>query len=525
MINPRQVSQAIAPLAETLFPTSRIPIFRFEGKEGWIVFEEPTPTSPRGLILAKDQVKGNRRTTLTSYQSPKPFQQGGLQLSIPIRRDGMPSAPLRQTSSEELVEDLALPLVGQGQPVSAGVGSKAKKSFMRPFLLGKSKKGLTMKEEVERSPLRIPELRHPPRTEHHENPSDRPESGFQMIDSSRQAVSGIRDDYLHVEVPESPYEENAYISDNDDTAPTPGLSSRTIDGGAEAEEIPNQIVDLRVDLEVKALTPVNATITPSPSPSLAAMNGQGQVNPNTLAQPISPAFGIDSPLPLSLASEVTPTTAIPSSPVPNSSRSAPTPMTAIVQVSPILPATPSRSLTPLLPLTPLTPLVPTAEHTPPLTPISIPLTPIDQTTKTASVPNTPLTPLTSISIPIPTTHRQQVEEDSSKPKGRSSRDHSPKDRSRIKDDNERKRPKDKTSRKSRASNTLSEEQDTWLELVFEDLPFGPDKNMVSPLFFFPQGEADNQYRAIETIKKDWKIFTAEIICLVGFAYIIQVSGW
>jgi len=435
----------------------------------------------------------------------------------------MPSAPLRQTSSGQLVEDLALPLIGEGQPVSAGVGSKAKKSFMRPFLLGKSKKGLTMKEGVERSPLHIPEMRHPPRNEQHQEPPKRPESGFQMVDSPRQAVSGIRDDYLHVEVPESPYEETAYISDNDDTAPTPGLLSRTIDGGVEVKEIPNEIVDLRVDLDVKALTPVNATITLSPSPLPAAMNGQGKVNPNTLIQPTSPAFVPPSP-----GIAETPTTAIPSSPVLNSPRSAPTPMTAIVQVSPILPATPSISLSPLLPLTPLTPLIPTAEHTPPLTPISIPLTPIDQTTKTASVPNTPLTPLTpltSIPVPVPTAQKQQVEEDLSKPKGRSSRDHAPKDRPRIKDDNERKRPKDKTSRKPRASKTLPEKRDTWLELVFEDLPFGPDKNMVSPLFFFPQGKADKQYRAIETIKKNWKIFTAEIICLAGFAYVIQASGW
>lgn len=450
------------------------------------MFEESSPIPPKVLILPNDRVKGNRRTTLTSYQSQKPFQQGGLQLSIPTRRDGIPSAPLRQTSSGELVDNLPIPLPDEGQPVSAGVGSKAKKSFMRPLLLGKSKKKPTMKEGVERSPLHIPEMRHPPRNDRHETRVQKPDSGFQMIDTPQQSSRGIKDDYLHVEVPESPYEETAYISDNDHTAPTPGLSSRTIDGGVEAKEIPNEIVDLRVDLEVKALTPVNATITPSPSPSPAAMNGQGKVNPSTLAQPTSPAFGMDSLLPLSPANEVTPTTAITSSPVPNSPRSAPTPMTAIVQASPILPATPSISVSPLSPLTPLTPLIPTAEHTSPLTPISIPLTPIDQTTKTASVPNTPLTPLTSISIPIPTTHRQQVEEDSSKPKGSSSRDHAPKDRPRIKDDNKPKRPKDKTSRKPRNSKILFEERDTWLELVFEDLPFGPDKNMVSPLLPIPR---------------------------------------
>jgi len=440
----------------------------------------------------------------------------------------MPSAPLRQTSSGELVDNLPIPLTGQSQPVSAGVGSKAKKSFMRPFLLGKSKKGLTMKEEVERSPLHIPEMRHPPRNDRHETRVQKPDSGFQMIDTPQQSGRGIRDDYLHVEVPESPYEETAYISDHDDTAPTPELSSRTMDDGAKAKEIPNEIVDLRVDLEVKALTPVNATITPSPSPSPAAMNGQGKMNPNTLAQPTSPAFGLDSPLPLSPANEVTPTTAIPSSPVPPSPRSAPTPMTAIVQVSPIFPATPSISVSPLSPLTPLTPLIPTAEHTPPLTPITISLTPIDQTAKTASLPNTPLTPLTSLtSIPIPvqTAQKQQVEKDLSKPKGHSSRGHGARNRSKPKGEKGRRKSKDEKHRKSQSPKPPSAEGDTWLELVFEDLPFGPDKNMVSPLFFFPQGKADKQYRAIETIKKDWKIFTAEIICLVGFAYIIQVSGW
>jgi hypothetical protein len=90
-----------------------------------------------------------------------------------------------------------------------------------------------------------------------------------------------------------------------------------------------------------------------------------------------------------------------------------------------------------------------------------------------------------------------------------------------------------------------EKEDTWLEVVFEDLPFGPDQNMVSaPSFSFflvpslslhlpsprcdlviARPNTDTQSRAMESIKRDYKIFIAEIIALGGLAYVIQRSGW
>ena len=37
--------------------------------------------------------------------------------------------------------------------------------------------------------------------------------------------------------------------------------------------------------------------------------------------------------------------------------------------------------------------------------------------------------------------------------------------------------------------------------------------------------ADTQSRALESIKRDYKLHLAEIVALVGLAYVIQRSGW
>jgi len=36
---------------------------------------------------------------------------------------------------------------------------------------------------------------------------------------------------------------------------------------------------------------------------------------------------------------------------------------------------------------------------------------------------------------------------------------------------------------------------------------------------------DTQSRALESIKRDYKLHLAEIVALVGLAYVIQRSGW
>lgn len=153
MISSRQMAQAIAPLVETLFPTPRIPIPRVLNGERWIVFEVISPDNKPSTAVPKRQ---HKRNTLIGRPSPDPKNSSLPEISIetenkgvkPLRlapsrrllpRPPLPSAPLRASSSDELVVDLEIPLPADltGQPKSAGRG---KRSFLRPFMLkGKGK--------------------------------------------------------------------------------------------------------------------------------------------------------------------------------------------------------------------------------------------------------------------------------------------------------------------------------------------------------------------------------------------------
>jgi hypothetical protein len=392
LINPRQICQAIAPLAETLFPTPRIPVFRTHLNEGWIVFEESSILDVKPLKLAK-------RTTLASY-----WNSGkGLNVNIPPEREGaLPSAPLRQTSSGELVANLP---DRRDPPSSARIEvKKGTKSFLRPFLLGGRKK----KGEMPAAAMH----------------KSRREEGSEV-----HAIGKMVDEHLQVELdtPESPYEERALI-DRDGSEASPVWAPL-----AGKKGVSKRVAEMRVDESVPAspgvMTPTTAKVPLTP------------ITPNT---PVSPSI-VNSSIP---------------SPVP-------TPTTAVIQLSPI-------------------------EVEVPLTPISIkPITPsLATTTPPSPIISTPSSrkPTTPTGIIKPPTHKKRGHErDHDHHRHHHRNPDETSDERRKRKDREHARREDRSEERGSRSSEIEkvEKEATWLEVVFEDLPFGPDKNMVSALLLFP----------------------------------------
>jgi hypothetical protein len=365
--------------------------------EGWIVFEESTSTNVKPLKLAK-------RTTLTSYSN------SGRRLSVEIppgREGALPSAPLRQTPSGELVKNLP---DRRDPPSSARIeAKKGTKSFLRPFLLGgRRKKGEMPAAAMHKS---------------------KREEEFEV-----HAIEKMVDEHLQVEfdTPESPRETTAstpqHNSDGDDDGsgePSPVWAPL----GKGKKGVSRRVAEMRVEGSVPA------------SP--------GVVTPITAKIPLTP---------------VTPSTPV-SPPIVNSSTPSPvpTPITAFIELTPVeasIPFTP-------VPITPITPSP--ATTTPPSPIISTPSSPI---------PNTPTTTST------PSAHRERGHE-----RGRDHHHRNPdetSDERRNRKEREHARRKEGFEGEQRARSSRSEKvekEDTWLEVVFEDLPFGPDRNMVSPPFF------------------------------------------
>jgi len=388
LMNPRQICQAIAPLAEALFPTPRIPVFRTHSNEGWIVFEESSALNVKPLKLA-------RRTTPTSYSKDK-----GSNVNIPpIKEGSMPSTPLLQTSSMELVTNIPDP---RDPPNFTGIeANKGKKSFLRPFLLGgRKKKGEMLAAVVHKS--------------RQEDGSD-VHSGEQLVNEDLQVDSGP---------PESPYEETAFSSEYDDNgdgddggqlspiwAPLATKGKKTVS---------RRVAEIHVD-EVIPASPV--VMTPMISKVLLP-----PVTPDTSTPPVA-----TSPIP---------------SPVP-------TPTTASIQ------STPVGTVIPITPVA-MSPITAPSSwmRSPPQTPI-------------------PITPIVAVSTTP--THRE------SESKLGSGGDRHHRDRKETSDERRKRKEREHAKRgrgsdgerRSRPIRSFVEKEDTWLEVIFEDLPFGPDKNMVS----------------------------------------------
>jgi hypothetical protein len=396
LINPRQICQAIAPLAETLFPTPRVPVFRTHLNEGWIVFEESSRTNVKPLRLGK-------RTTLTSYSN----SDKGLSVNVPPGEDGsILSAPLRHTGGE-----LGGNTPNREVPNSAETGaSQGKKSFLRPFLLGGRKK---QRVEIPAAVMH----------------KSRKEEEFD-IPKSQVGYQGMADGRLQVdlETPETPYEDSAEISKHDDSQPSPVWAPL----GKGKKGTSKRVAEIRVD--------------------------EGD--------PTSP--GVMTPM--SAKAPPTPTTITPVTPVSQSNvlSPVPTPSTAFIQLTPI------EGDIPFSPV-PITPITPSPAIT--IAPLAM-----------RSTPNTPLA--TTPTIP---TSKSTAQRESGRPSdlgGDRLRHHHRKpeetsDERRKRKERERRSERgsegEKRSRSSRSEDV--EKEDTWLEIVFEDLPFGPDKNMVSPLPF------------------------------------------
>jgi hypothetical protein len=405
--------------------------------EGWIVFEESSALNVKPLKLAK-------RTGLTSYSN----SGKGLNVNIPPGKEGsLPFAPLRQTSSGELVAGLP---DRRDPPSSARIeAKKSTKSFLRPFLLGGRKK----KGEMPAAAMH----------------KSRREEGSEV-----HAIGKMVDEHLQVELdtPESPYEERALI-DRDGSEASPVWAPL-----AGKKGVSRRVAEMRVDEGVPSSPGV---VTPT--------TAKVPLTPVTPISPVSPSI-VDSPIP---------------SPVPT-------------------PTTASR-LTPVETDIPLNPE--------PTTPISPSLAPPAPSTTSTPISTTPTT------TNKPSAHRERGHE-----RGRDHHHRNPdetSDERRKRKEREHARRKEVFEGEMRARSSRSaevEKEDTWLEVVFEDLPFGPDRNMVSPLFLFQlhssslrctrlvtRPNTDTQSRAMESIKRDYRIFLAEIIALVGVAYVIQRSGW
>lgn len=442
-----------------------------------------------------ERKKRNRRTTLKSYHpqspSPSPYtsisrpttplplppipptpRTGGLRkLRLPTSRpkssspfSALPSAPLRKTSSGELVVGINLPLIqphggggsgGEGgQPVSAGVG---KRSFLRPFLLGGGKGGKKVKSDTSDMGLQRPVLAELNHVQRHTADPVLSKEKYQVVDTTDGTEAGLNatpigDDYLHVELPESPYEETAYISTDDHGPETQGRRPQnlTVQPGPKSLEIAIlQEEEKRAGAEPTPMTPI--------PPRVAELRGDHTTSSPRGSRPGSPKT-FHTPGLMADQSPLTPTT------VP------PTPITA-----PVTP--PSPALTPT-------------------SPTSIPPTPV-----------LPVTPINGLEYPIPVQptshdrdkptetrrHRTPPEHESSSresrsrskrsdDQGRSKRpqrtdDGGRRHRHRDADDNERRRAK--RHERGRSERQVARVQESWLEVLFQDLPFGPDKQIVS----------------------------------------------
>ena len=327
----------------------------------------------------------------------------------------MPSAPF-QTAGK-----LGVKIHDGDTPISAGVGTgKGKKSFLRPFLLGgRKKKGETPAAVMHKS---------------------RKEEEFD-VPKNQDGFEGVVDDHLQVdlEVPESPYEETAFISegdghrDGDDVGQDSPVWAPLAAKGKKGTS--NRVAEMRID-----------EVIPS-SP--------GIVTPNTPSIPLTPVTPVSPVSPSIVNSPILP-------PVPS-------PFTAFIQISPI------EAQVPISPI-PITPITPSQAITAPPSPIG-------------STPNTPI-PITPITTSKPSTHRESERklESGRDRHHRNSEETSDERRKRKEREREHsKRERGSEEKRSRPSRSDVEKEDTWLEVVFEDLPFGPDRNMVSHLsIFFPQ---------------------------------------
>jgi hypothetical protein len=360
-------------------------------------------------------------------------------------------------------------------PSSAGIGTgKGKKSFLRPFLLGGRKK----KGEMPAAAMH----------------KSRKEEEFDV-----QPIEQMVDDHLQVEfeIPESTQEIIAstpqYEIDGNEHGS--GEASPVWAPLAGKKGVSKRVAEMRVDGSVPASPWVVTPITPNIP-----------LTPITSSTPASPSI-VDSPIPSPIS----------------------TPTTAVNQLTPVetdIPLTPE-------PTTPITATL--AVKTPP--------------SRIRFAPNTPM----HITPTIPTSKSSAHREPSRDSDHGHDRHHhrnpeETSDERRKRKDREHARREEGSEGEWRARSSRSqnvEKEDTWLEVVFEDLPFGPDKNMVSPpssslsfsfLLFLsstpvnvqsscPRVNIDTQSRAMESIKRDYKIFLAEIIALVGVAYVIQRSGW
>lgn len=425
LMNPGQICQAIAPLAETLFPTPRIPIYRTHLNEGWIVFEE----SPNRLMTGL-----KKRTTLKSYHPSTPTT---LYVDIPTHQESsIPSAPLRQTSSGELMGN---PPERGDVPQSAGLMGKGKKSFLRPLLLGGRKK----RDKAQA-------VGTPTNTRHQSRKEEIRKMSYNVIDTPhvQGGYEGIEDDYLHVEgTVESPYEETAFISDD----PVPEWAPLAAKND-EKKKVSKRVVELGVEATAEV-----------PSSPVA-----GGTTPRTPLTPVT--FPINSPvIPSPVLSPVLSPILSPVS-VPVS-----TPVTASMQIIPTESDARPRTIEPVTPMTPPIGIV-------------IPVSPVISSAPSTPIPDTPVVALSRSAEREPSTRKS---------------DRSP-DHKRVRElkhiargerESGRREAKGERESKSKQSKKI-EAEISWLEQVFEDLPFGPDKNMVSPPYHFcyPRTcESQNEY--------------------------------
>jgi hypothetical protein len=258
--------------------------------------------------------------------------------------------------------------------------------------------------------------------------------------SEVHAIEKMVDDHLQVdfEIPESPQEIIASTPQHDSDGDEHGSGEASpvwAPLGKGKKGVSKRVAEMRVDEGVPSSPGISTPIT-----------AQAPLTPLTPVTPISPVSPsiVDSPIP---------------SPVP-------TPITAFIDLTPVeasIPFTP-------VPITPITPSL--ATTTPPSSMISTPSSPI---------PTTPTT-----------TNKSSAHRDSGRKLGHGhDRHHHRKpdetsDERRRRKDREHARREDRSEERRARSSEIEkvEKEDTWLEVVFEDLPFGPDQNMVSPLFLF-----------------------------------------
>jgi hypothetical protein len=288
-------------------------------------------------------------------------------------------------------------LPGRGEiPKSAIVEGKGKRSFLRPLLLGGRKnKGKEMPTAMKHNLKQ--EIRQP----------------------TYDGYGGIVKDSLHVEakeVPESLYEETAFISDEvSEWAPSMSKAQEK-----DRKGVSKQIDEPRVEPGFKTLSSSSLVVIDTPITGITPVTPMtSKVEPIDSSPPISPVL-------------------------------CPTPSTPIQFDIPITP----------VPSTPITPLSPITMPPSPPTPDPMSNTLIDQESPS---------PLGSpISEHTPDPEPRRVRELKNEERG-------------ILEPSGREREREREREKSRSSRKVVE--NTWLEMILEDLPFGPDKNMVSTLLF------------------------------------------